>query len=279
MPQQSLPGRAQHESSTVRPFLESVFRHRGLWLAVAVFVIGLTVAFALLMPRQYRSEMSILVQNARGTYQVTPQRTTGSIEVNGVTEEQINSEIEVLRSRGLANVVVDPQWNDNSFRNYSPAQLKAHDKAVEDFNKHLSIELARKSNVIHIAFTASDPNTANQTLRRLLNAFLAKQKDLGHPPGTYSSSHRKQAATRKNSTKRNNSLRLISRSTRSSLSLTPSSRSIARLRTRKINSGARMLRSGKYRSVCRHKQASLAKSRHARIHRSASSQMTTLSRD
>jgi uncharacterized protein involved in exopolysaccharide biosynthesis len=138
----------------------------------------------MLMPKQYQSEMNILVQNARGNYQITPQRTSGTIEVNGVTEEQINSEIEVLGSRALADVVVDPQWNIQSIHTMTPQQLKAHDKAVGEFNKHLSIDLVRKSNVIHITYIANDPQTANQTLNRLLNAFMAKQEQLGHPAGT-----------------------------------------------------------------------------------------------
>jgi uncharacterized protein involved in exopolysaccharide biosynthesis len=180
----SLPGSAGQQNSSVRSFVESAFRYRRLWLAVVAIVIGAAVALAMLMPKQYQSEMNILVQNARGNYQITPQRTSGTIEVNGVTEEQINSEIEVLGSRALADVVVDPQWNIQSIHTMTPQQLKAHDKAVGEFNKHLSIDLVRKSNVIHITYIANDAQTANQTLNRLLNAFMAKQEQLGHPAGT-----------------------------------------------------------------------------------------------
>lgn len=172
------------QKSSVRSLFESAFRYRRLWLTVVVIVIGLAAVLAFLTPRQYESEMNILVQNARGNYQITPQRTTGTIEVNGVTEEQINSEIQVLGSRALADVVVDPQWNDQSIRSMSVGQLRAHDKAIVNFTKHLSIDMVRKSNVIHVTYTASDPQTANQTLSRLLNAFLAKQQQLGHPAGT-----------------------------------------------------------------------------------------------
>ena len=181
---QSLPSGSGQEASSIRPFVESTFRYRRLWLTVVVSVVAMTLIFTLLTPKQYQSEMNVLVQNARGNPQVTPERTMGSVVVNEVTEEQINSEIEVLRSRGLANVVVDPQWNDQSIHTLTREQLKAHDKAVEEFEKHLAIDLVRKSNVIHATFTAGDPQTANQMLDRLLNAFLAKHKEIGHPPGT-----------------------------------------------------------------------------------------------
>jgi uncharacterized protein involved in exopolysaccharide biosynthesis len=186
---QSLPGNAVgivpvQESSSLRPFVESAFRYRKLWVLIVLSVISMTALYTELIPKQYLSEMDILVQNQRGDYQITPQRTTGTVTVNGVTEEQINSEIELLRSRGIANIVLDPNWNNQSTSQMTPVQLKAHDKAVEQFNKHLSAEMIRKSNVIHVSYIASDPKTARQTLDRLLTAFLAKQREIAQPPGT-----------------------------------------------------------------------------------------------
>jgi uncharacterized protein involved in exopolysaccharide biosynthesis len=181
---QSLPSGSGQETSSIRPFVESAFRHRWLWLIVVMSVVAMTFAYTLLTPKQYQSEMNILVQNARGNYLITPERSTGTVMVNEVTEEQINSEIEVLRSRSLANVVVDPMWNEQSARTLTPIQLKAHDKAIEEFNKHLTINLVRKSNVIQVTYTAGDPRTANLMLNRLLDAFLSKHKEIGHPAGT-----------------------------------------------------------------------------------------------
>ncbi|MFZ0742937.1 MAG: hypothetical protein WAM85_00930 [Terracidiphilus sp.] len=128
--------------------------------------------------------MDILVQNKRGDEQITPSRINGEITINGVTEEQINSEIQLLISRGLANEVVDPGWNSRSEVGMTHDQLKSHDKAVTEFEKHLSVSMVRKSNVIHVAFTSSDPKTATDTLNRLLAAFLKKQQEIAQPPGT-----------------------------------------------------------------------------------------------
>lgn len=183
---QSLPGNslAVQDGNSLRPIVESAFRYRRLWLMVAMSVALMAVLYVVLIPRQYRSEMDILVQNKRGDYQITPERANNTVTVNEVTEEQINSEIQLLLSRSLANVVVDPQWNSASATSMTPAQLKAHDKAIEYFKKHLSAEMVRKSNVIHVTYTASDPQTATQTLNRLLTAFLAKQREIAQPPGT-----------------------------------------------------------------------------------------------
>jgi uncharacterized protein involved in exopolysaccharide biosynthesis len=183
---QSLPGNvsAAQETGSLRQVVEAAFRHRRLWLLIAVMVFSASVAYTLLRPRQYRSEMDILVQNTRADEQITPSRVNGMITINGVTEEQINSEIQILQSTSLGNVVVDPQWNNRPTGSLTRDQYRAHDKAVNNFAKHLSVDLVRKSNVIHVTYAASDPKAANDALNRLLTAFLAKQREIAQPPGT-----------------------------------------------------------------------------------------------
>ncbi len=181
---QRLASGTELESSSIRPFVEAGFRYRRLWVTVVLITIATTLVASLLTHRQYQSEMNILVANARGNYQITPERTMGTVTVNDVTEEQINSEIEVLRSRSLANMVVNPHWTERSVTTWTREQLRDHDKAVEYFKKHLAISLVRKSNIIHVTYTAGDPYTARDTLQRLLDAFLAKHREIGHPAGT-----------------------------------------------------------------------------------------------
>jgi len=183
---QSLPGnvRAVNDGGSMRQIVEAAFRHRRLWFLVAFLVFSASIAYTVLRPRQFQSEMDILVQNTRGEEQITPNPVNGMITVSGVTEEQINSEIQMLQSRNLANVVVDPQWDQRPQGSLTVAQYRAHDKAVDNFEKHLSVDLIRKSNVIHATFIAADPKTANEMLSRLLAAFLVKQREIAQPPGT-----------------------------------------------------------------------------------------------
>jgi protein tyrosine kinase modulator len=183
----SLPGDQQlvtQDSGSLRQIVEAAFRHRKLWFLITLIVFSASAAYTLLRPRQYQSEMDILVQNTRGDEQITPNRVNGEIAVNGVTEEQINSEIQMLQSTSLANLVVDPQWNNHAIGSLSRDQFQTHDKAVNNFEKHLSVELIRKSNVIHVTYIASDPKAATDALNGLLAAFLAKQREIAQPPGT-----------------------------------------------------------------------------------------------
>ena len=175
---------AAQDSGSLRQIVEAAFRHRKLWFLITLIVFCASIAYTLLRPRQYRSEMDILVQNRRGDEQIPPSRVNGTVTINGVTEEQINSEIQMLQSTSLANLVVDPQWNNRAMGSLTRDQFRAHDKAVDRFEKNLSVELIRKSNVIHVTYLASDPKTATDALNRLLAAFLVKQREIAQPPGT-----------------------------------------------------------------------------------------------
>lgn len=182
----SLPGNAGavQGNGSLRTIVEAAFRHRRLWFLASFLAFIGALAYTVLRPREYRSEMDILVENTRADDQITPGPMSQSIADNGVTEEQINSEIELLQSRGLASGVVDPQWNNRPPANLTEAQYRAHDKAIDSFEKHLSVEMVRKSNVIHVTYVAHDPKTSTEMLNRLLTAFLAKQRALALPAGT-----------------------------------------------------------------------------------------------
>src|SRR5579863_4519898 len=176
-------GAAQGNGS-FRTIVEAAFRHRKLWFLAAFLTFVAALAYTVLRPREYESEMDILVKNTRADDQIKPGPVSGPATVDGVTEEQINSEIQLLQSRGLASGVVDPQWDNQPPANLTEAQYRAHDKAIDSFGKHLSVEMVRKSNVIHVTYVAHDPKTASEMLNRLLTAFLAKQREIALPSGT-----------------------------------------------------------------------------------------------
>lgn len=185
-PMYNLSGNANavHGNGSFRTIVEAAFRHRRLWFIVAFLAFVAALAYTALRPREYRSEMDILVQDTRADDQITPGPSSGPAMSDGVTEEEVNSEIQLLQSRGLASEVVDPQWNNRPPASLSEAQLRARDKAIDHFEKHLSVEMIRKSNVIHITYLARDPKTAAEMLNRLLAAFLAKHREIALPAGT-----------------------------------------------------------------------------------------------
>ena len=92
---------------TVRELVEIGYRRRRTFgVCFAVIFLGAVVAAAV-MPKRYESELKLLVHRERADPLVTAQQ-TAAMEQNlpSLTEEDINSEVAILRSEDLLENVV-----------------------------------------------------------------------------------------------------------------------------------------------------------------------------
>src|SRR5262249_5020059 len=94
---------------SLRDGASAIFRRKAIILITFLTVMIGTVVVTLLLPNRYESRMKILVKNQRVDIAITPEATTGApapaVE-NEVSENQINSEIELLTSKDLLTEVV-----------------------------------------------------------------------------------------------------------------------------------------------------------------------------
>ena len=98
------------EETTLRDLYRAIFRHRrkaiGFFLVVMTAVIGVTV----LSPREYRSEGKLYVRLGRENATLDPTATMGQGSIVAVPqsrESEINTTVDLLASRVLAETVVD----------------------------------------------------------------------------------------------------------------------------------------------------------------------------
>jgi uncharacterized protein involved in exopolysaccharide biosynthesis len=115
-----------------------------------------------------------------GSPQLTSQQPTE------VTETQVNSEIELIKSHDiLENVIRAAKYELPSATTppgrYSAISL-AH--ALLKFQKSLSVGPIRKTNIIEVKLTASDPDKAVVMLEDLGNRYLAAHLAAHSSPGT-----------------------------------------------------------------------------------------------
>jgi uncharacterized protein involved in exopolysaccharide biosynthesis len=170
-------------SHGLKEIVEAGFRHRGLFIAAGLGVLALTALWTFATPRRYTSTLSLLVQNARVVETVSSEGTLARTPLQDVTEEQMNSEIGVLGSTDLLDEVVDPGWSVSA-KSASRSDLLLHNRRVEDLRRALDITTPRKSHVITVSLAAPSPMDGQKMLNRLLVAFLQKQRELSHPPGS-----------------------------------------------------------------------------------------------
>src|SRR5207237_9883841 len=119
-----------------------------------------TAIFSHLVPHKYEPRTKILVKNQRGDVAITAEQTGGAppptVE-NEVSENQINSEIELLTSKDLLTQVVKEcglAKAETGLFGRSAAETLREESAVNRLSKDLTITPARKANVISITYAS-----------------------------------------------------------------------------------------------------------------------------
>ena len=190
------PGKSEAQVS-VRDVASVIFRHK-LLLCVTFLTVALgTAAITLLMPNEYESRMKILVKNTRSDVPITPEQTvgtTGNFIENDVSENQINSEIELLTSEDLLKQVATECGLYGAgaslsaklgLKEASTSQATQIEEAAKKLAKDLVITPVKKANIIEIKYTSRSPEKAAAVLRKLGDLYLEKHVKLHRPPGTY----------------------------------------------------------------------------------------------
>src|ERR1700730_9001474 len=92
-------------SPTRRDLLTIAFRHRRLMTLSFLGILSGALLAALLQPNRYEAEMKILVKPAR--VDAVAEASAQTQCAREVTEEELNSEVELLKSRDLLEKISD----------------------------------------------------------------------------------------------------------------------------------------------------------------------------
>ena len=187
----SLPsdGRASFSSFSSRDLIAIGFRHeRTILITFFAILLGATLA-AVFEPSDYKVSTKFLVERARVDPIVSTTSQNAAQVRAEVTEEELNSEAELLQSGDVLRQVVlnaglkRRSWTRFLFIKETDEEQIA--KAVIRLQKELKIEPIKKSNLISVSYSSSDPNTAVKVLQTLDEAYLQKNQAVHHPPGEF----------------------------------------------------------------------------------------------
>jgi protein tyrosine kinase modulator len=175
-------------SPTARDIFAVLFRQRSLWCISFAGIFLIILAYGIFMP-SYQAHMQMLVRRRRADPVMTPQSVPpGQFSSNDITEEELNSEAELLRDEDLLRKVVSGAGlarKERCFRfskNDREAQIE---RAVRRLAKHLKAETVRKTNLIDVRYDSSDPVLAAHVLSALANLYVEKHTSLQRPSGEY----------------------------------------------------------------------------------------------
>jgi uncharacterized protein involved in exopolysaccharide biosynthesis len=174
-------------SLTLRDLAGMGFRQRRAVLLCFFSILLGTIAAALSWPK-YRAATEILVRRERVDPVLTSEAGNSMIVNSEITEEELNSEVELIRSEDvLRAVVVECGLNHTKSlteKLFHTGNAEAgRQAAIRTLGAHLDVETLPKTNIIRIAYTSNSPLLTAEVLNTLDNVYLEKHKEVHSPSG------------------------------------------------------------------------------------------------
>jgi polysaccharide chain length determinant protein (PEP-CTERM system associated) len=168
----------EFRQSSLMDFLHVIFKRKNhILLFFAVTVCAVVIGTSVIRPT-YEAKAKILVKMGRENLYIPPSSTTSQI-INFNRDNQINSEIELLNSRSLFEKVIKSLGPGSIYKNLD------HKETVLNFQKSLSVEGIKKSDVIAVSFKHKDPNMAAKIVNTLADAYLDEHLLVHKNPQSY----------------------------------------------------------------------------------------------
>jgi uncharacterized protein involved in exopolysaccharide biosynthesis len=175
-------------SFTLRDLLAIGFRHKRAFVLCFCGILAGSVVAMFVVPPTYDSVSQILVKRERVDTVVSAEKTNPMQVREEVTEEELNSEADLILSEDvLRKTVVDSDLQNRkstlSFLSSGQSEDQKIAKAVDKLRSHLKVEPLKKTDVIEITYSAHDPKYAAQVLNNLVNAYIDKHVAIHRPAG------------------------------------------------------------------------------------------------
>ncbi len=172
---------------TLRELATVLFRQKKIFSSVFGFVFVLTLIYAF-AGATYRAQVKVLVRRGRADPPVTAQpNAPPDFSRAEVTEEELNSEVELLKDDDVLRQVVEANHLEahDWLRWLRPGEAQAVrvERAAKKLAHHLDVEAVKKTNLIAVSYDASDPQLAAHVLESLATVYLEKHMEVHRPGG------------------------------------------------------------------------------------------------
>ena len=175
-------------SPTMRDLLAVLFRQRRLALFSFMATFLAVLGYGLLAP-SYQAHMNVLVRRGRVDPLVTPAPTPSPMfQRDEITDEELNSQVELLRDDEILRTVVQATapagspWYERYLGGSEEVRLA---RSVRRMARRLTVVPIRKTNIIQVDYSSSDPAQAAAVLHSLAHAYLERQQRVRRPSGEY----------------------------------------------------------------------------------------------
>ena len=192
METRSSSSRQDFVNFSLRDLAAPLFRRKRVLIVTFLFIFAAAALLGLLRMHNYESHMAILVSRERLDPLVTTEATNQMGTTPALTDQEVNSEAELLKSRDVLEQVVlanglEKQHGRSFLDLFRPKQDETDRvaRAVRTMASKIKVETPSKTDLIEVTYSSSDPALAYGVLNSLGNLYLAKHAAVHRPPGSY----------------------------------------------------------------------------------------------
>ena len=162
-------GREQAATPTLRELAMVLFRQRRVFVAASGAVMALAILYAFL-GTTYQANMKVLVRKGRADAPVSAAEDAPlDLTRMAITEEELNSEVELLRDDEVLRKVVEQTGTGGRdwfhFLRLGEGKAQRVERAARQLAKKLQVEPVKKTNLIAVSYSADDPQKAAKVLQ------------------------------------------------------------------------------------------------------------------
>jgi succinoglycan biosynthesis transport protein ExoP len=166
-----------------------LFRQRRVFVCAAAIVFGAALLYAL-VGTNYKAEMKIIVRRGRADSPVSAgENAPLDVTRMAVTEEDLNSEVELLRDEEVLRKVVEQtgvgQKDWRAWLRFGETQGEQVERATRRLARKLKVDPVKKTDLIDVSYAAGDPQTAAKVLQAVANVYLEKHTQVHRPSGEF----------------------------------------------------------------------------------------------
>lgn len=172
----------QDGAAAIKLMLYAVFKRKWQVLAVIAVVVLTMLVAGLTRPRIYKSSSKVMIRPGRAEVQISSGEQREITLPVSATTEQVNSEIEIIKSGELARQVIDrfAAAGDPIFG--ADTDLTA-DEQIGVLRSMLSVGPTPQSNVIAIELFARNPQKGQEILKVLIETYLDRHSQVHRASG------------------------------------------------------------------------------------------------
>jgi uncharacterized protein involved in exopolysaccharide biosynthesis len=185
-PELQVAARESQHSPTLRDVAAVFFRHKRLLLISFALAAAAGILYSALFP-SYKAEMKVMLRRERIDPVVTPTPSPSpAFEHDEITEEELNSEVELLHDEDILRQVVIENglgrktWTSSLTRQSPEERIE---KAVRRLAGKLDVQPVRKSRLITVSYSSPDAARSAAILSSLARSYLAKHATGIRPSG------------------------------------------------------------------------------------------------